>query len=354
MIEKRLNLSLELLRTVAAISHILPWSEYWIYTLLLSQRDPHTLRVRVDQKEIARATGYGERSVKYGVANLTALDLIRKWRGPQSNNYYQFVLPLSNTVVEKIREHLPTFSRELEVSAKRKRGSKKVSENTVVTPEDKQEAPFAHDEFQGIPDEEQPCISKEEQKPVAETLESSGPALDPQISALLDNLERRPVRNSAIHFLASIGFVEPQLSLEQKTVVDREGLLVYLVEHEADTVVKFCELIQTYTESPDRTQLPTIDVPIMDPITLRIYRKLDLYPCGIQWLRKVAAWKDCNGIPLSDGEIRRNLYEFMRENGIMTFDSLIASAKTKHCEAVGKKPIDYVQPEQFGLGGYVN
>jgi hypothetical protein len=63
--------------------------------------------------------------------------------------------------------------------------------------------------------------------------------------------------------------------------------------------------------------------------------------------------KNGDGFMLSDREIRWNLFNFMRETGIPTFDAVITLAKERHCEAVGKKPIDYVQPEQFGLGGYV-
>jgi hypothetical protein len=66
------------------------------------------------------------------------------------------------------------------------------------------------------------------------------------------------------------------------------------------------------------------------------------------------AWKDINGSSLTNREIRQNLYNFMKENGIMTFDAVMAMAKEKHCGIVNsKKSAPYVPPEQFGLGAYI-
>jgi hypothetical protein len=210
---------------------------------------------------------------------LTALDLIRKWRGPMGSNYYDFVLPLSDTVVEKIREHLPTFGREVESAAKRKRGSKKAPKDAVLSAEYEQEAPFAHDEFQGIPDEEQPCISKEggptsEQETAQEvTLDtlpeipvSSGPMLAPEISSLVDDLEKRTVRNTTVHFLESLGIVGPQIAMDEPIKVNREGLLAYLLEHDKNSIDSFCELIQGF--DVQRHRLPHIDVPSNFPIPM--------------------------------------------------------------------------------------
>jgi len=250
---------------------------------------------------------------------------------------------LTDEVVQAVQERIPEFGQEPQ-RRQRKRLPAESATTIVLQNEGSITDPI-------IPEEVIPVI----QDTLPTTPTSLGPALDPEISALLGDLERRPVRNAAINFLASLGFVEPQLSLEQKTIVDREGLLAYLLEHDANSVTRFCGLIQSYTEASDREQLPYIDVPIMDPITLYIYRKLDLYPCGIQWLRKVVAWKDINGSSLTNREIRQNLFNFMKENGIMTFDAVIAMAKEKHCEIVGeKKAARDVSPEQFGIEQYVH
>ncbi len=69
---------------------------------------------------------------------------------------------------------------------------------------------------------------------------SSEPTLDPQISSLLDSLEKRTVRNTVCRFLESLRFVEPQLAMDQKIVVDRESLLAYLAEHDANSIDEIC------------------------------------------------------------------------------------------------------------------
>jgi hypothetical protein len=88
---------------------------------------------------------------------------------------------------------------------------------------------------------------------------------------------------------------------------------------------------------------------------MHVHRKLDLFPCGEQWLWGVVKRKNGDGFMLSNKEIRWNLYTFMMENSVPTFDAVMELAKTKHCEIVGsKKAAPYVPPEEFGLGGYVH
>ncbi len=61
-----------------------------------------------------------------------------------------------------------------------------------------------------------------------------------------------------------------------------------------------------------------------------------------------------DGIQLLDQEVRQNLYNFMMENGLKTFDEVVATAKSKHYEIVGARQSQpYVAPEEFGLGRYI-
>ena len=161
------------------------------------------------------------------------------------------------------------------------------------------------------------------------------PVLDVQISTLLDTLERRGIRNVTTRFLMSQGFISPQLASDQKIVVDRDGLLSYLLEREANDVKAFCALIQELADRPHDLP-PSIDIPFSDQVMLHLHYKLDAHPCGMKWLRKQFRnqHEDFGSIP--EREIRQSLLEFMRENDLHTLDQVIAVGADKHREIVGK------------------
>jgi DNA-binding MarR family transcriptional regulator len=366
MTEKRLSLSLDMVRTMAGLSHILSWGEFRVYTTLLYERDPLTLKVRMNQAQIATDVGYDTSVIKDFIARLKEMGLIRKWRS-QRGNYYELVLPLPETVVEKVRHYIPAFGREMELFRNRKR-KKSLADNSskdaVIFPEIQQgistEDVLANNEEAHIPHETCNAVERgfsEEIAPeaVADVSTSEEPALDLQIAHLLDTLEHGTVRNGTCRFLESVGFLGPQLALDQPIVVDRRGLLGYLLDHDANTVMRFCELAEDFKNASLR-RIPYIDVPLDFPITLRIHHKLDLFPCGNKWLRQAIGVRNDDGILLPDWEVRQNLYDFMLEHGLKTFDDVIVLAKVRHHEIVGArktKTVIAVSPEDFGLGTYI-
>jgi DNA-binding MarR family transcriptional regulator len=364
MTEKRLNMSLDMMRTMAGLSHILSWGEFQVYTMLLYERDPLTSRIRMNQTEIGKTIGYDTSMIKGFVAKLRDLSLIRKWRS-QAGNYYELVFPLPETLVGKVRESIPAFGRELELSTKRKKKkvlADKSSDSKSVSTALEQDAPPEDnpitDEKSGNPREI--CDAPEHglsrgitSEPIGKGSYSGEAAFDPQISRLLDQLERGTVRNTVCRFLEYLGFLAPQLALDQEITVDRSGLLAYLIERDANTITTFCELVEDFRKSAPKSA-PYIDVPLTYPITLRIHHKLDLFPCGSQWLRQVIRVRNDDGILLSDQEVRQNLYVFMLEHGLKTFDEVITMAKSKHYEIVdARKTKRVLSPEEFGLGQYV-
>lgn len=364
MTEKRLSMSLDMVRTIAGLSHIMSWGELQVYTLLLHERDAVTQKVRMNQTEIAKAVGYDTSVTKDFIAKLKEMDLIRKWRS-QPGNYYELVLPLPEKVIDTVREHIPSFGRELEWSARRKRkkGLAQDSSNDALISSEIQEDVSLEDD---PPKNEEPHdprevsdaperVSSEEVAPetMMDAPSPEEPALDPQISRLLDTLEQGTVRNGTCRFLESLGFLDPQLGLDQKIVVDRPGLLRYLLKCDANTVEKFCELAKDFQDG-SQNRIPYIDVPFAYPITLRIHHKLDLYLCGMKWLRETIRVRNEDGILLSDLEVRQNLYGFMVEHGLRTFDDVIALAKVKHQEIASSKGSNTtLSPEAFGLGSFI-
>lgn len=188
---------------------------------------------------------------------------------------------------------------------------------------------------------------------MTETHTYSGVRLDAEISQLMDDLESRTIRNNTCRFLEFHGFIGPQLALDEPIHVDREGLLMYLIGQEANSLDKLGELTQAFTKSPQK-RLPYIDLPAAVPIDLHIERKLDLYPYGREWLQEVMKRKGKNGERLSERRVRENLFDFMKREGIPSIDTLIAKAKKIHCNVETYGTAGDGDTEPVTVGGYVH
>ncbi len=158
--------------------------------------------------------------------------------------------------------------------------------------------------------------------------------LDPEISAVLDNLERNGRRNTTTRFLTASGFSGLQLASDEKIVIDRDGLLAFLLDRNANSLERFCELLDTFAGSAQEKMLPSIDVPMSEPITMHLHRRLDQYPLGLQWLWDMVPKKDEDGLSLPDVIVRRLLLHFMKQNQLQTLDDVSEVAAKKHKEEI--------------------
>src|SRR5208283_2986145 len=140
-------------------------------------------------------------------------------------------------------------------------------------------------------------------------------------------------RNTTARFLEFLGYVGPQLASDQKIVIDRAGLLAYLLEQSANSVSRFGELVQDFATSPPDDLPPAIDLPMSTPISMYMHRKLEGHFLGKQWLEQFVPRKDPDGGLLSDDDIRRSLLGFMKQNGLHSLDDVIAMALEKDKEA---------------------
>ncbi len=113
----KFDMTLEMLQAVAAVSHLLSWREFRVYSLILSRTDQMTLLARIDQAEVANATGYSPRAIKYYLAGLEDLGLVQKWRGPHGANYYRVAFPLTDEVIQAVRDRIPEYWRGTEASS---------------------------------------------------------------------------------------------------------------------------------------------------------------------------------------------------------------------------------------------
>jgi DNA-binding transcriptional ArsR family regulator len=201
-----LNLTLETLQAIAAISHLLSWREFRTYTLILSGMDQNTSLVRVNQDEISEASGYSLSTIKRHIEAFRSLGLMRIWRGPGGSNYYRVILPLTGEVVQAVRDRIPEYGME-----PKRHQRKKASVETILINNSQMEQPMAAQEV----------TEENTLEPITEAIPtgpaSSEPALDAEITALLGALERRTVRNNTCHFLESLGFLGPHVNAGRKS-----------------------------------------------------------------------------------------------------------------------------------------
>ena len=165
----KFHMTLDMLQAVAAISHLLSWREFRVYSLILSRIDQETLVARINQAEITNVTRYSPRSIKYYLTELEDLRLVRKWRGPHGTNYYRVSFPLTDEVIQKIHDRIPEYG----VEPKR-RPWKELQIEPIAT---------------ATMNEEERSVEEILGESVADTARLdpalSGPTLDPQISSLL-------------------------------------------------------------------------------------------------------------------------------------------------------------------------
>ncbi len=360
MLDVKLILTLETLQVVAALSHLLSWGEFKTYTVILSHADPVTLRARVNQSEIRDASGCSLRTARNHISRFRDLDLIRVWRGPEGANYYQFKFPWPDKVVEAIQCRITEFGTEpVRLRARKKPSIVHMPVTVATTALDVDTEPNAeppekmHSDRAAFTAGSQQCTSREAQiireqtgrespdelvsDNIPESQEPPDLLLDHEISVVLDGLERRSDRNTTARFLEFLGYVGPQLASDRRIVIDRDGLLDYLAEQNANSISRFGGLVQDFAASPPDDLPPAIDLPMSTPISMYMHRELEGHFRGKQWLEQFVPRKDPDGGLLSDDEIRRSLLGFMKQNGLHSLDEVIALAVEKDKEAA-KKP----------------
>jgi len=284
--------------------------------VVLLYADPKTLTASINQTDIANTSGCSLRTVKKHLTRLRDMQLLRTWRGPEGRNFYRINLPLPADVVRTIQSRIPHFGIEPVQPRKREktRAAKIPGEGSAAPERNAGSDPQCHSSS------------------VDTNLGTTG--LDPQISAALDDLECRGSWNTVARFLSYIGLAGPKLASDQGIKADRQALFNYLEERNANSITRLGELVEDFAASSADFQPPCIDLPMSEPFSIHIHRKLSHYPLGEQWLRKTVDTKDPDGVLLPERQVRVKLYDFMKQNGLHTLEDVIGLAIQKHNEAV--------------------
>lgn len=329
------------LDSLLILAGILPPKKLSVLRSLMKFLQHDTLKSTATREQIRSDTGLGLSTIYRYIREFIKIGLLKQWRGPfdKKQCYYKLNLPVTSSVLE-FYAHSPRKARE--------QSSKQVLESLVhheagpergghVSHEEVEERSTALSSCQvDHPDETENLVAGE--IPIVQD-EGPGPAcagptaaqLHPDISAVMDKLERTCQRTDAADFLTVMEFLEPQLSCDEKIVIDREKLLAFLLDRDANSPEEFCGLVGEYTSSAQENMPPRIDLPMSEPITRYVYRNLDHeYPLGVQWLWKGVPQWDSDWSPIPDLEIRRFLLQFMKENRLRNLDELAQRVAEEH------------------------
>ena len=113
--------------------------------------------------------------------------------------------------------------------------------------------------------------------PTAET--ETEPALDPRIVQILD-LKAKEEGNIIVKFLRHLGLCRTNSFGTVR--IDRDRLLAYLVERDANSVQGFSRLLEEFRASPQ------IEFPSDEDLQIDLHNDFFHYPYGARWF-----WEQC-------------------------------------------------------------
>ncbi len=128
------------------------------------------------------------------------------------------------------------------------------------------------------------------------------PVLDPRIVQILD-LKATDGTNIIVKFLIHEGLCRSG-SLGSM-LIDRAGLLAYLLERDANSLKAFSRLLEEFKSTPQ------IDLPSDEDLQIDLHSSFFHYPHGERWFWEQCSVKDCNGFLLPEGGFGVNVLAFM-------------------------------------------
>ncbi|GEM_PF-4721032 len=241
------------LDSLLVLAGIMPPKKLSVLRSLMKFLQPDTLKSTATREQIRNDTGLGLSTIYRYIREFIAIGLLNQWRGPfdKKQCYYRLNLPVASSVLEfyarSPRKTATESSEQVagslvhhEVGPERRAhvSHQEVAERSTTLSSCQVDHP---DEAENLSAGEIPILQDEGPGPACTG--STAAQLHPDISAVMDKLERTCQRTDAADFLTVMGFLEPQLSSDEKIVIDRKGLLALLLDRNANFPDGFCKLV---------------------------------------------------------------------------------------------------------------
>ena len=147
--------------------------------------------------------------------------------------------------------------------------------------------------------------------------------LDPRIAQILD-LKAKDISNVIVKFLIRQGVC--RIGSLGKILIDRDRLLSYLLERDANTLDGFTGLLTEFKAAP------YIALPPDDDLQLELHHNFFDYPFGARWFWEQCSMKDDEGFLLSEGGFGANLLAFMAQHGLESLQDVVRRVAEIHEE----------------------
>ena len=149
------------------------------------------------------------------------------------------------------------------------------------------------------------------------------PTLDPKIAQILD-LKAEDRSNVIVKFLIRQGVC--RIGSLGKILIDRDRLLSFLLERDANTLDGFTGLLTEFKAAP------YIALPPDDDLQLELHHNFFDYPYGAKWFWEQCSMKDDEGFLLSEGGFGANLLAFMAQHGLESLHDVVGKVAQIHEE----------------------
>jgi hypothetical protein len=151
----------------------------------------------------------------------------------------------------------------------------------------------------------------------------TAPALAPRIAQVLD-LKATDSNSVIVKFLKRHGLCH--INSFGTVRINRERLLAYLLERDANSLEGFSRLLAEFQAGPQ------IDLPPDEDLQIDLHNDFFHYPYGERWFWEQCPTKDDNGLTLHEGGFGANVLAFMTEHGLNDLDDIVQKVAEMHEE----------------------
>ena len=319
-VPNRISLYPDQLRSLLSLARVLPARKYLVILALLNYLQGDSLKSAATREQIVEFTGLKKRTIYTYIQEFERCGLIKQWRGPfeVKQMFYRINLPVRQEVFDfygKPYETIPS-DHSIPSNSPIPAGLSEAHDADALPVPDAGETVSAQEEGMS-----EMTTDTETLAPAGETVTQT--VLDPRIVQVLDR-KATGDGNVIVKFLKRQGLF--RINNFGTVRIDREGLLSYLLERDANSLEGFSRLVAEFKSSPQ------FNLPPDEDLQIDLHNNFFDYPYGAQWFWEECRVKDDNGLLLREGGFGANRLTFMAQHGLKNLDDVVQKVAQMHDE----------------------
>lgn len=315
-VPNKIGLYPDQLSSLLSLARVLPARKYLVILALLHYLQGDSLKSTATRDQIEEFTGLKKRTIYTYIQEFDRLGLIKQWRGTfdLKQKFYRVNLPVREEVFD-------FYGKTDETVPYRQDTGKPDLPNPSNSPIQVGLSAAPDGDAVPVPDAAETVSAREEgmtemttENHVAPAEIATEPALDPRIAQVID-LKATDTNGVIVKFLKGLGLL--RINNFGAVRIDREGLLSYLLERNANSLEGFSRLVNEFKSSPQ------FDLPPDEDLQIDLHNDFFDYPYGAQWFWQECRTKDANGFQLREGGFGSNVLTFMERYGLKRLDDIV-------------------------------